>query len=382
MAERKFDRLGYVYKLSIVIALTITAVVLCRDIVVPLAFAAFLSVVMLPIVKRIEKKTGLTLAVTITLVATIVILGLLSWVLVHQIVGLANDLPNLESRFNSFVQQVNTTISDQFNINKSEQNKMIQDFAKNVSVYVGAFLLSTTNTLSTLIQIPIYLFLLLMYREKFKQFFLAMLPNNDDEMVWKKDIENVIQGYISGLLLVTLIIAALNTIGLFALGIDHAIFFGVLSGVLTIIPYVGIFIGALFPTLMALITKDSYWYAIGVVIVFTVVQFLEGNFITPKITGSKVSINALAAIIALLIGGKILGIAGMILAVPAIGVVKIMLSYSTHLKPFVILLGDDDTQVHKQDPTEHTPPVTHSKEVKEKEVKENVMEKIKKTSGE
>ena len=379
MAQRKFDRLSYVYRLMIVVALTITAIVLCRDIVVPLAFAAFLSIVMLPIVKRIEKKTGLTLAVTITLVGTIVILGFLGWVLVHQIVGLANDLPNLETKFYSFVEQVNTTLSEQFSIDKAEQNKMVQDFAKGVSVYIGAFLLSTTNTLSTLIQIPIYLFLLLIYREKFKQFFLAMLPNDDEEMVWKKDIENVIQGYISGLLLVTLIIAVLNTIGLLVLGIDHAIFFGVLSGVLTIIPYVGIFIGALFPTLMALITKDSYWYAIGVVIVFTVVQFLEGNFITPKITGSKVSINAMAAIIALLIGGKILGIAGMILAVPAIGVVKILLSYSTDLKPFVILLGDDDAPAKKDDPTEHTPPVEELKaEVKEKEVKEKVMDKIKK----
>ena len=379
MAQIKFDRLNYVYRLMIVVALAITAVVLCRDIVVPLAFAAFLSIVMLPIVRRIEKRTGLTLAVTITLVVTIVILGLLGWVLVHQIVGLANDLPNLESKFNNFVGQVNTTLSDQFKINKDEQNKMVQDFAKTVSVYVGAFLLSTTNTLSTLIQIPIYLFLLLIYREKFKQFFLAMLPNNDDEMVWKKDIENVIQGYISGLLLVTLIIAVLNTIGLLVLGIDHAIFFGALSGILTIIPYVGIFIGALFPTLMALITKDSYWYAIGVVIVFTVVQFLEGNFITPKITGSKVSINALAAIIALLIGGKILGIAGMILAVPAIGVVKILLSYSTYLKPFVILLGDDDFPAKKDDPTEHTPPVEELKtEVYEKEVKEKMMDQLKK----
>ena len=138
----------------------------------------------------------------------------------------------------------------------------------------------------------------------------------------------------------TLIVAALNCIGLLVLGIDHAIFFGILSGVLTIIPYVGIIIGALFPILMALITKDSIWYSVGVVIVFFVVQFLEGNFITPRITGSKVSINALAAIVALVIGGKILGIAGMILAVPAIGVLKIVLSHSQRLKPFVILLED------------------------------------------
>ncbi len=71
------------------------------------------------------------------------------------------------------------------------------------------------------------------------------------------------------------------------------------------------------------------------------VQFLEGNFITPKITGSRISINALAAILALLVGGKIWGIAGMILAVPAVGILKIILSYSDELKPLVILLGDE-----------------------------------------
>jgi predicted PurR-regulated permease PerM len=371
----KFDRLGYIYRLLMVIALTITAIILCRDIVIPLAFAAFLSIVMLPIVKRIEKKTGLVLAVTITLVGTILILGGLSWLLVNQIVGLVNDLPNIETKFLNFVTQVQNMISEQLNIQDQEQEEMAKDFAKTVSGYVGAFLLSTTNTLSTLIQIPIYLFLLLIYREKFKQFFLSLLPNNNEEFAWKKDIENVIQGYISGLMLVTLIIAALNTIGLLFLGIDHAIFFGILSGVLTIIPYVGIFIGALFPTLMALITKDSYWYALGVVMVFTVVQFLEGNFITPRITGSKVSINALAAIIALVIGSKILGIAGMILAVPAIGVIKIMLAYSQHLKPFVILLGDDESKEKQPDPTEHTPPVEElKKEVITKEIKEQKMD--------
>src|SRR3546814_15679007 len=103
---------------------------------------------------------------------------------------------------------------------------------------------------------------------------------------------------------------------------------------------------------MALITKDSIWYAVCVIAVFAVVQFLEGNFITPRITGSKVSINALAAILALLVGGKILGIAGMILAVPAIGVLKIILSYSQRLKPFVILLGDVDERELHQDPTD------------------------------
>ena len=110
------------------------------------------------------------------------------------------------------------------------------------------------------------------------------------------------------------------------------------------IPYIGIAIGATLPAIFALITKDSAWYAVGVVAVHAFVQFLEGNFITPKVTGSRISINALAAILALLIGNLLLGIAGMILAVPAVGILKILLATSKSLRPFVILLEDKHTE--------------------------------------
>jgi predicted PurR-regulated permease PerM len=361
MAIRTWNRLDYIFKLMVIIALSVYAVILLRDIVIPLLFAIFLSMVLLPIVNKIERRTGTTLAVTIVVVGGTILFGLLLWILINQIIGLVNDLPNLQDRANEFVNDIKGLMWSRLNIDQTALNQMVQDFLKSVSVYLGAFLVTTGNTIATIVQIPIYMFLLLIYRDKFKQFFANLFPHDNEEMMWKKDIENVTQGYIAGLMLVTLIVAALNTIGLLFLGIKHAIFFGLLSGILTIIPYVGIFIGALLPTLMALITKDSAWYAVGVVAVFFVVQFLEGNFITPRVTGSKVSINALAAIIALLLGGKILGIAGMILAVPAIGVLKIFLAYSHRLKPFIILLGDVDREDQAKDPTEHTPSVKKMK---------------------
>lgn len=370
MVTRTWNRLDYIFKLMVIVALVIYATILLRDIVIPFAFAIFLAMVSLPLVKRIERRTGQTLAVTIVVVGGMIILGLLGWLLINQIIGLVNDLPNLQDRANKFLDDIKGLMWTELNIGQTERNQMVKDLMKSVSVYLGAFLVTTSNTLATLVQIPIYMFLLLIYRDKFRLFFASLLPENDEEMAWKKDIENVTQGYIAGLMLVTLIVAALNTTGLLFLGIKHAIFFGILSGILTIIPYVGIFIGALMPVVMALITKDSAWYAVGVIAVFAVVQFLEGNFITPRITGSKVSINALAAIIALLLAGKILGIAGMILAVPAIGVLKIFLAYSPRLKPFVILLGDVDKEDVARDPTEHTPSV--------REVKREAVEKDKK----
>lgn len=361
MLTRTWNRLDYVFKLMVIVALSVYGIILLRDIVIPLAFAIFLAMVLLPVVKKIERKTGKVLAVTIVVLGGTILFGVLTWLLVTQVIGLVNDLPNLQDRADKFVNDIKGLMWSELNIDQAQLTQLVQDFLKGVSVYLGALLVTTGNTLATIIQIPIYMFLLLIYRHKFKYFFTAMFPHDDEEMIWKKDIENVTQGYIAGLILVTLIVAALNTIGLLFLGIKHAIFFGLLSGILTIIPYVGIFIGALLPTLMALITKDSAWYALGVIVVFLVVQFLEGNFITPRVTGSKVSINALAAIIALLLGGKILGIAGMILAIPAIGVLKIFLAYSPRLRPFVILLGDVDPSEEKEDPADKYPPVSRLK---------------------
>lgn len=339
--SKPFDRLDYIYKLFMIIALSVLATVLAADIIIPLLIAAFLSIVLLPVVKWLEKKLSLTLSVIIVLIVSLIVFIGIMWIIGNQLTMLITDLPNLENRYKALVDSVSAQLQSSLGINEDEQMGMFKESLKGASGYVTNVLLSTTNTLSLIIQIPIYIFLFLIYRDRFKKFFLSLLPHSE-ELTWKKDIDNVLKGYISGLLMVTVIISAMNTIGLLILGIDHAIFFGVLSGILTIIPYVGIFIGALLPAVFALLTKDSGWYAAGVVAMFSFVQFLEGNFITPRITGSKVSINALAAIIALLIGGKILGIAGMILAVPVTGVIRVLLAYTRHLKPFVILLEDKD----------------------------------------
>jgi putative heme transporter len=334
-----FDRLDYVYKIFVVIALALTGAVLASDVVIPLAFAAFFSVVMLPAVAFLEnRKVSTIIAITTVLIAFTFLLLLMGWLIIGQLIALVNDLPDLQTRLDAFLQET-SGLMRAWGVSLSDQNSFIKEAAKSVSTYLGNVLVSTTNLVSLVVQIPIYIFLLLLYRDKFKLFFLTLMPTQE-EMLWKKDLQAVIRGYVVGLSLVTFIVASLNTVGLALLGIEHAIFFGLLSGLLTIIPYIGIFIGASLPALIALLTKDSAWYALGVVVIFSTVQFLEGNFITPRITGSKVSVNALAAIIALVVGNLLFGIAGMILAVPAIGVLKIILQHSEHLKPFVILLED------------------------------------------
>src|SRR5690606_8649238 len=138
--------------------------------------------------------------------------------------------PNLESKYKMLIDNISIQLQNSLGITEDDQLRMVKESLKGVTVYITNILLSTTNTLSLMVQIPIYMFLFLIYRKRFKNFFESLLPNND-EHTWRKDISNVLRGYISGLLLVTLIVSILNTIGLLLLGIDHAIFFGVLSGI-------------------------------------------------------------------------------------------------------------------------------------------------------
>lgn len=333
----RFDR---IFKTLIILVIITTVLVVLKDIAVPIVFAALFSVIMLPLVKRLHKKVGRIFSIVIVLTASLLLIALLMWFVISQLASLVASLPDLEVKFSSFILSLSTSINTYLQISTAEQTQLLKDAIQHFSSDVADLLVTTSYFVYFFIQVPVYIFLFLLYRERFKDFLRALTPNSD--LKWKDEIQGVVRGYISGLSLVVLIAAILNSTGLLILGIKHAIFFGFLSGMLTMIPYVGISIGASLPAIFALLTKDSAWYAVGVIGVHTFVQFLEANFITPKITGSRISINAFAAIIALLIGGKIWGIAGMILAVPLIGVFKILVGYWPSLKPLVILLGDEN----------------------------------------
>ena len=124
------------------------------------------------------------------------------------------------------------------------------------------------------------------------------------------------------------------------LGIGNPLFFGFLAALLLLVPYIGVIIGSLLPAIIALATKDSAWYAFGVIAVFGFIQFLEGNFITPKITGSKVSVNAFVVIASLVLFSMLWGITGMILALPITATLKILFDNTPGYEAYGFLIGE------------------------------------------
>jgi predicted PurR-regulated permease PerM len=147
--------------------------------------------------------------------------------------------------------------------------------------------------------------------------------------------------FMKGMAIVYLIVGVLNSIGLLLLGVPHAILFGFIASILTFIPYIGIIVGALLPMTMAWATYDSIWYPIGIVGIFTFVQYLEANIIFPFAVSSRLKVNTLAVLISIFLGSILWGVAGMILFVPFAGILKLVADHNPKLKTLALALGDE-----------------------------------------
>ena len=136
------------------------------------------------------------------------------------------------------------------------------------------------------------------------------------------------------------IIATLNSVGLLILGIDYAIILGITGALLNVIPYIGGVIAIALPMIIAFVTKDSISYPLLVMGIYLVIQFTDNHLIIPRIVASKVKINALVSVIAVLIGGSLWGVAGMFLSIPLTAILKVVFDHIEILKPWGFLLGN------------------------------------------
>ena len=133
----------------------------------------------------------------------------------------------------------------------------------------------------------------------------------------------------------------MNSLALYLIGIKYAWFWGLLAAFLAIIPYVGTFIGGLLPFVYAIASTGTWWQPAAVAALFLVIQFIEGNFITPKVVGESVKINPFFAIISLIVGGMLWGIAGIVLALPGMAILRIILKQIPIFMPISALLSSE-----------------------------------------
>ncbi|NBA86910.1 AI-2E family transporter [Emticicia sp. CRIBPO] len=331
----------------IVLVVLVFVLFLLKDVLVPLCFSGLLAFILLPICVFFEnRKVPRALAIVFALIIALSCIFFVFYLAYIQIADLNTLVPLFTQKAEVWMKDFQHMVNRNFHIRKAtlfaEGQKYLTEILKNSSSFISSTLSTTSGFLVNLSLIPLYVFLFLLYRDFLKIFLYKLFKKTSVHKINAviKRIKEVVLSYMTGLILVIIIIGSLNTIALLFLDIPNAVFFGFFAAILVLIPYIGIAIGALLPVLVALITKDSSLYALGVAISFAVVQFLEGNFITPYIVGSKVSMNSLAAIISIILFGNLWGISGLVLALPITAILKVIFDSVDELKAWGYLLGD------------------------------------------
>jgi predicted PurR-regulated permease PerM len=262
-----------------------------------------------------------------------------------QLVEIMESLPSIEenlvSGINQTIQKLNRfmpLIPDKENYLRSDD--VLRFMTENIS-WIRDGLMVGSEVLFYIGMTFIYSFFFLLYKDSYQQFIINRYRETYRPEV-KETLNNmklVIQKYVVGVGIVMMLLAVVNSLGLWIIGVKHAAFWGVLSGLLAVIPYIGTFIGGALPFFFTLATTNTMWQPLAVVGFYTFIQQLEGNIITPKIVGNQVNINPLVSIIGLLIFGMYWGVAGILLALPIISIIKLILEHFEWTEPIAKLMG-------------------------------------------
>lgn len=313
----------------------------------PLAFSILFTVMLQPLCDFFERIIKYKIpAILLTLLSITIGLGIIIAVFSVQFTSIVNNLPNITEKISEGLEEILNWLNKNVNLNKSDLQENIPQLADSSINFIQKGISSSTTFVFNLFMTLLFVFFMLWYKRNFNNFILIQSTQSDREGLKNilHKIQKTVQKYLYGLLMVIGILAVLNSVGLLIIGIDYAIFWGVMAAFLAVIPYIGTFLGGLLPFLYALATADYWWQPVAVIGMYAVIQQIEGNIITPNVVGTSVSINPLVALISIMLGGFVWGIAGIILAIPAIAIVKIMLEHNDRTKPLAFLLSN---KLHK-----------------------------------
>lgn len=341
---------AYMKALSVMVFIIVLIffLVVGRSLLIPLFMGAFFAILFTPLSTFLEKYRFpriLSSVVSLLLMIAIVV-GLVSFI-IGNVVSFTKDFNNVSDRLISVACVIDSWTVENLgfseNLAEKAQSDSIAKMLNENSNSISAFALRTIGSLSGLILIPVFMFFFLLYRDHLTKMMVRIYQDKDPTLVKMRitNLRKVIQNYITGVGKVMVILAILNITAYSILGVKHAIFFGIIGAVLNIIPYVGPFFGVLLPVIYSFLTMDSFFTPVAILVVYQVIQMVEGNFLTPKIVGGNVNLNAFITFLGLLVGAAIWGIAGMILVIPAMAILREIFDLHQSTKPFALLLGEE-----------------------------------------
>ncbi|MDF2450438.1 MAG: hypothetical protein K0R26_2942 [Bacteroidota bacterium] len=325
----------------------ISTLYLARDIILPILYATIIAILLSPMVDYLVKRNvnrvfGIMISLSLLTVFTLSIIIALA----SELSSVSNSFPALVDKFSETISKSAQWASDYFNISTRKVNLYIADTKSQMldssMSTIGSTLNSVGGAIIVLALIPVYVFMLLFYQPLLLDFIRKLFGERHSVQVNAvlSSTKTIVRKYLIGLMFEAAIIACLNSVGLIIIGIDHAIVLGIIGALLNVIPYIGGIIAVGLPMIVAFVTKSSASYALMVLVVYSVIQFIDNHYIVPKVVASKVKVNALISIIVVLAGGALWGVPGMFLSIPITAILKVVFDHIEPLKPWGLLLGD------------------------------------------
>lgn len=329
-------------------ALFIAFLILGKPFLVPLTFAAIISMLLLPVVKKLQKKNApqwlaVLLAILLFLIIIFAIVGLLAW----QVNGLVKDAGNMQQQATQKIAEFQQYLQQKFGIPAEQQKQMLSkqtggNSSSSIKTAVSGLVAGIGGFVTDFILFLVYSFLFLMYRAHLKEFALRMFfPHNRQEAsVVMIQCQKVAQKYVGGLAIMILCLIVMYSVGFGMVGVKSFFLFATLAAVLETIPFIGNLTGTLITVLMAVAQGGGGGMVLGVVITYFIVQFIQTYFLETLIVGGGVNVNPLITIAGLIVGELIWGIPGMVLTIPLLGIAKIVFDNVESLKPIGFLMGE------------------------------------------
>lgn len=317
-------------------------------IILPLVWSAFFAFALYPISNWLEERRfPRALAISLTLILVTTIAVTVFYLLTNQVLGLIADIPEIQASFEEKMSVYLSDISEYLGMD-SGSLPSTSEILKQQNLESALF--ETGRSLVLLGVIPLFIFLMLYYKDFFVEFLRKISKNGEHAFLnWIRESGGVIQSYLLGMLMVTIIVSFICGVAFYFLGIKYFLLFAVFIAVMNLIPYVGVLFSSFLLVFYVLLTTDSLFYPLVTLLLLWLIQLIENNLITPVVVGSRVRVNAFAVILSILLGGYIWGVSGMVLFIPLTGLLKITFEKIPGLEPYAYLLGEKYPVIQKKE---------------------------------
>ncbi len=313
----------------------------------PLLIAALLAMLFLPLSVRLEKKLPKIVAVLIAMLVLLCAIGLMVFILTRQASNISDNAVQIERNISQKFQEVHQFVTNSLGISKEKSEAIFhrqqESSSGKISGILSGLFFTIGGVLTDFLIIIIYVFLFLYFHDHFKKFVLQLVPqgNRKNAQTIMHDVRKVAQKYLTGLALMIACLWVMYGIGFSIAGVKNALFYAILCGLLEIVPFVGNLTGVTITLIMSLAQGGNTGLLIAILVTYGLVQFIQSYLLEPLIVGREISIHPVFTIVGI-VGGELLwGISGMILALPLLGIIKIICDHVELLKPYGYLIGHE-----------------------------------------